>query len=108
MPIFMTKNCYSAEAMSHMISTADGRKEKIAKHLEQVGGKLIGYYFSFGEYDAVCIYEAPDSDSALTVLAAVKAMGFVTKMETTELFSTEDAAAAFNKAKGIEITPPKG
>ena len=108
MPIYMTKNSYSAEAMSHIINSADGRKEKIANHIEQAGGRLIDYYFSFGEFDGVCIYETPDSESALSVLAAIKAMGFVNKMETTELFSTEDAAEAFKKAKGIEISPPKG
>jgi len=39
MPIYMTQNRYSSEAISHMINTADGRKEKIAKHIEQVGGR---------------------------------------------------------------------
>lgn len=108
MPIYMTQNRYSSEAMYHMINTADTRKEKIANHIAEAGGKLIDYYFCLGEYDAVGIYEMPDRDSLLSLLAAVKAMGFVTKMETTELFSTDEAAEAFKKAKGIEITPPKG
>ncbi|MEM7009513.1 MAG: GYD domain-containing protein [Thermodesulfobacteriota bacterium] len=107
MPIYMTRNVYSSEAMSNMIKSADGRKEKIAQHIEQAGGKLLDYYFCFGEYDGVCIYETPDGESALSVLAAVKAMGFVTKMETTQLFRTEDGAEAFKRAKGIQVTPPK-
>ena len=107
MPIYMTRNVYSAEAMSNMVNSADGRKEKIANHIEQAGGKLLDYYFCFGEFDGVCIYEMPDGDSALSVLAAVHAMGFVTRMETTELFTSEEAARAFKKAKGIEISPPR-
>ena len=43
MPIYLTQNRYSPEAISHMINTADRRKEKIAKHIEQVDGKLIDY-----------------------------------------------------------------
>jgi len=35
-------------------------------------------------------------------------MGFVTEMKTTELFTSEEAAVAFKKAKGIEIAPPNG
>jgi len=35
-------------------------------------------------------------------------MGFVTDMKTTELYTSEEAATAFRKAKNIEITPPKG
>jgi uncharacterized protein with GYD domain len=108
MPIYLTQNRYSPEAISHMINTADGRKEKIAKHIEQVGGKLIDYYFCNGNYDAAGIYEVPDSETALSLCAAVKAMGFVTEMNTTELFTSEEAATAFKKAKGIDITPPKG
>ncbi len=108
MPIYMTRNRYSPEAMSHMIANADVRKEQIGKHLEQAGGRLIDYYFCYGEYDAVGIYEMPDRESALAIIAAVAAMGFVTDMETIELFTTEEASEAFKKAKGIVITPPKG
>ena len=50
----------------------------------------------------------PDSETALSLCAAVKAMGFVTEMKTTELFTSEEAAVAFKKAKGIEIAPPNG
>ena len=107
MPIYMTQNRYSPEAMSRMIDNADVRKEQIAKHLEQAGGKLIDYYFCYGEYDAVGIYEMPDRESALAILAAVKAMDFVSEMETTELFTIDEASEAFKKAKGIVITPPK-
>jgi uncharacterized protein with GYD domain len=53
----MTQNRYSPDAITHMINSADGRKEQIAKHIEQVGGKLIEYYFCNSDYDAVGIYE---------------------------------------------------
>ena len=106
MPIYITQNRYSSEAITNMINSADGRKEQIAKHIEQVGGKLIEYYFCNAEYDAVGIYELPDADTALSLCAAVKAMGFVTEMKTTALITSQEAANAFNKAKGINITPP--
>ena len=51
----MTQNRYSPEAITHMINSADGRREQIAKHIEQVGGNLIKYYFCNADYDAVDI-----------------------------------------------------
>jgi len=60
MPIYMTQNRYSPEAINHMINTGDGRKEQIAQYIEQAGGKLIEYYFCNSDYDAVAIYELPD------------------------------------------------
>lgn len=99
MPIYMTQNRYSPDAITHMINSADGRKEQIAKHIEQVGGKLIEYYFRNSDYDAVGIYELPDRDSALSLCAAVKALGFVTEMKTTELYTSEEAATAFKRAR---------
>lgn len=104
----MTQSSYSSEAMKHMIESADGRVSKIEKHIEQAGGKLLSLHFTLGEYNAVSIYEMPDEVSTLSLLAAVQAKGFITKMKTTELFSPEDAADAFKKARQIEISTPKG
>lgn len=88
-----------------MINSADGRWEQIAKHIEQVGGNLIEYYFCNADYDAVDIYELPDRETALSPNAVVKAMGFVTGIKTNELITSEEAVEAFKKAKDIERSP---
>ena len=63
MPLYMSQFSYKPEAMAAMINNPGDRSAKVAKHLEQVGGKLISFYFTFGEYDGICIYEAPDGVS---------------------------------------------
>ena len=108
MPLYMTQVSYKPEAMAKMISSTDERGSKVAKHIEQVGGKLICYYFTLGEYDAVGIYEVPDGVSALSVLSAAWSCDFLAKMKTTELFSTDEGHKAFERAGQIEITAPKG
>ncbi len=76
--------------------------------MENVGVKLIEYYFCNSDYDAVAICELPDRDTAFSLNEAVKAMGLAKEMKTTELYSSEEASTAFRKAKYMEITPPKG
>ena len=107
MLIYMTQNRCSPQTISHMINRVDGRKEQIAKHIEQFGVKLIEYYFCDAGYDAVGIYELPDRETAHILNAAVKAMEFVTEMKTTQLFTSEEPVEAFKKAKDIKITPSK-
>ena len=44
------------------------------EQVESMGGRLICWYLSFGEYDGLTIYEAPDDATAgAVVLAAARA-----------------------------------
>ena len=108
MPLYMTQVSYKPEAMAKMISSTDSRSSKVAKHIEQVGGKMICFYFTLGDYDAVGIFDVPDGVSALSVLSAAWSADFLTKMKTIELFSADEGLEAFKKAGDISITPPKG
>jgi uncharacterized protein with GYD domain len=54
------------------------RPERLAgeiKALEAMGGKLIGFYSTMGEYDYVGIAEAPSDEVAVTFLLALGAAG---------------------------------
>ena len=108
MPLYMSQFSYKPEAMAAMIKNPGDRSAQVAKHLEQVGGRLISFYYTFGEYNGLCIYEAPDGVSAFSTLAASWASGFLTNVKTTEIFSVEEGIEAFKKAGQIEITAPKG
>jgi hypothetical protein len=49
------------------------RRGPVGKLLETVGGKLHHYFFAFGEYDVVLLYEAPDHTSAAAPLLTAMA-----------------------------------
>ena len=36
--------------------------------LEKVGGKLIGGYYTFGEYDVVIVMEAPNDEAVMSLM----------------------------------------
>ena len=75
------------------IKDAPKRVEEAVKGLESMGGKLIGFYATMGEYDYVAIGEIPSDELAMTFALALGSQGNV---RTTSL-------KAFNKEKFKEI-----
>ena len=64
---------------------------------ESVSGKLLAAGFTFGDYDAAFMIEAPDDESAAAVSLAVTAGGAVKAAWTTKLLSGSQWVAALEK-----------
>lgn len=71
--------------------------------IEGFGGKLLCYYFSFGEYDGVGIAEFPDAISVAACSMKAAATGAFARFETTVLLTAAEAEAAMTKAKGAKV-----
>ena len=74
------------------------RIQAIKPAIENLGGKLINAYFSFGEYDFVLIVEMPDNLSAVGISMAFGAGGAVKSIKTTPLLSATETMEAMKKA----------
>ena len=98
MPLFMSQFSLTPEAVANLLSKPQDRSSEMAKHLEQVGGTLIGFYYSFGDYDGLAIYEVPDPGAAFGMLGAVFSSGFLKSSKTTQLLSEEEGVEALKKA----------
>ncbi len=108
MPLYMTQFSYTPEAWAAMARKPEDRSAPVKALVESVGGRLIGMYFCFGEYDALTITEGPDDISqAAGVLAAV-APGHLRSIKTTVLLSVSEAMEAMKKAGTIAFKGPKG
>ncbi len=107
MPLYLSQFSYTPEALEAMIETPEYRVAKVREHLEQVGGKLISFYYSFGDYHAFTIYEVPTGVDALSTLLAAQSKGYLTHCKTTEIFSPEEGLAAFRQAGTETIDVPK-
>ena len=55
MPLYMTQASFTSEAWASQIQTQQNRPEYMRTLVESNGGTLLGYYYAFGEYDAVII-----------------------------------------------------
>ncbi len=48
MPIFISQGRFSQSAMKGMVVRPEDRAEEVTKLVERAGGKLLGYYVTFG------------------------------------------------------------
>jgi uncharacterized protein with GYD domain len=69
----------------------------VEKVIEGLGGKVEGFYFAYGEYDAYVIADFPDASAGLAVSLAVNASGAV-RLSTVPLISPEELDAACKKS----------
>ena len=101
MPTYMCQGRYSRDAMKGMMASPEDRTEAISKLAQAVGGRLVSYYVTFGEYDWVLFMEAPDEIAVSAAVIAAAAGGGVTDMKTTVVMSGRDAMRAFGKAQDV-------
>ena len=59
------------------VKEAPARIEAVRKAAEAAGGKMIGWYLTFGRYDFVAITEAPNAKAEAGLLLASGAQGNV-------------------------------
>lgn len=78
------------------IKNAPKRGQEFIKGLEAMGGKLLAFYLTMGEYDYVGIAEAPSDEVALTFLAGLGAAGNV-RTTTMKAFRMEEFSSLVSK-----------
>ena len=84
--------------ISLMKVTDQGAKKAASAQMDEImgcitrdGGRWTGMYTVIGEYDYVCIFEAPTDETALTWLQNVSSRGDV-KTTTLKGFTKEELA----------------
>ena len=106
MPLYMTQVSYTAEAAGALARNPEDRGEGFGRLAESMGGRLLSFYYSFGEYDVLVIYEAPDESTAAAIVLAATAPGHLSKVKTTVLLSSEEGMEAMRKAGGATYRAP--
>jgi len=84
----------------------EDRTDIVRRLIESVGGRLESLYFSFGEYDTVCIYEVPDNTAAAALAIAVGASGALATSKTTLLLTAAEGREAMARSGSAAYTPP--
>jgi uncharacterized protein with GYD domain len=106
MPLYMIQSAFTADAWAIMAKTPQHRGESVRPAIEVLGGKLISYYFSFGEYDSVVIADLPDNASACAASIAAAAGGAIKAIKTTPLMTAEEGIEAMRTAGQAGYHPP--
>jgi uncharacterized protein with GYD domain len=74
--------------------------------IEKLGGKLHAWYYSWGDYDVVMLFDVPDNTNAAAVSMAVAAGGAVKEIKTTPLMAPDEGFDAMLLAQGAGYRPP--
>ena len=106
MAYYMCQVSYSQTAIKTLMSKPHDRTEVVRTATEKLGGKLLGFWYAFGQYDAVLIIEMPDNATAAALPLAAAAAGTISASHTTVLLTPTDAVAALKKAAKSGYRPP--
>jgi uncharacterized protein with GYD domain len=110
MPTYLTMFEYTNAAWHEMVERPEDREAATRTVMDANGGRLIAFYWMFGDHDGLAIYEAPDSVTAATVLAGIRATGRIERMVTRSLLTGQEALRVLELAKfaGSNYEPPGG
>ena len=71
------------------IKDSSDRFNSFKTSVEEAGGKLIGGYYTFGEYDVVVVIEAPNDEVVMSMMLKVGSAGNV-RTKTLKAFTAKE------------------
>jgi uncharacterized protein with GYD domain len=98
MPIYISRGRFTTDAVRGMMTKPENREEAVSSLFKSVGGRLIGWYLTFGPYDWLVIGEFPDNKAAASAVLAAAGGGSLSDVETTVAMTAADAKATFDAA----------
>ena len=102
MALYMYQASYTSESWATQLKNPQNRVEAVGRAAcEAVGGKLIGGWYCFGEYDLVIIADVPNNEAMSAIALAIAAGGALKSGKTTVLMSGAEGVAALKKAEAV-------
>jgi uncharacterized protein with GYD domain len=102
MALYMYQFAYTPESWAAQVKNPQNRVETVGRaSCEAAGGKFVGGWLCFGEYDAVFIADMPDMESMAAVALAVAAGGAIKSSKTTALMTGGQGVEALKKAATV-------
>ena len=98
MPIYISRGRFTTDAVNDLMAKPENREEALSNLFKSVGGRLMGWYLTFGHHDWLVIGEFPDDKAAASAILAAAAGGSLSEIETTVAMTAEDAKSTFQAA----------
>lgn len=106
MALYMAQFAYTAESLATMAKNPQDRSAPVRELIQKSGGRMIGFYFCFGEYDGVALFEAPDDNTATAIALVAASPRHLKAYKTTKLFTVEETLEAMRKAGSLTFQGP--
>jgi uncharacterized protein with GYD domain len=105
-PLYIYEAAYTSESLRTLINDPEDRLATVAKQIESSGVKMVAGGFSFGEYDVVAIFDAPDDVTMAAVSVAISAVGAIRAAKTNQLLTGPQFVETLKKAASIGYKAP--
>lgn len=105
---FLVQFSYASRSIKGLVDRPElDHAGQASAMVASLGGKLLGYWYSFGEFDGVALIEAPDCSVAAAVAMAVGGTGEVSKLQTSVLLTMDEARKAMHIAATATHLPAR-
>ncbi|HMB87089.1 MAG TPA: GYD domain-containing protein [Methylomirabilota bacterium] len=106
MPKFMVQASYTSPAWNKLVQRPENRMEALRPVVEKLGGEIIAWYYAFGDYDVVVLFDVPSNVNAAAFSMAIAGSGAVKDFKTTILMTPDEGFDALLLAQGAGYRPP--
>jgi uncharacterized protein with GYD domain len=106
MPTFMVQASYTSPAWNKLVQRPENRMEALRPVVEKLGGEIIAWYYAFGDYDVVVLFDVPSNVNAAALSMAIAGSGAVKDFKTTILMTPDEGFDALLLAQGAGYRPP--
>ncbi len=90
MPAYVILNKFTEQGVRGIKDTVK-RGQAVRQAIEAAGGRLIGIWWTQGQYDSVSIVEVPDEETGMALLMSTGMQGNI-RTETLRAFSEDEMA----------------
>ena len=102
---YMIQIKYNESSTKGLVAAPQNRQPQASVIMEKIGGRLVDFYFTLGEWDAVIIVEL-ESDVHAMAVAMADVAGGVGDTQITALYDMDEAVAAMRIAQSIDYKAP--
>lgn len=98
MASFLVQFSYTEQGLKGVMKEGGSkRRDAVEQLIKSLGGRLVGYYFAFGEYDGLALIDGLENVDAAAAGLIVAASGAV-KTKTTVLLTPEEIDKSTRKS----------
>ncbi|GAC1634691.1 MAG: hypothetical protein NVS4B2_21640 [Chloroflexota bacterium] len=110
MSLYLIQTAYTGESWKTQIQKRENVEDRIRPIIENLGGHIVGLYYTFGDYDLVGLMDMPSNEAAAAFALAVNAGGALRAFKTTPLLTVEQGREAMKMASeaGSKYRAPVG
>ncbi len=101
MPIYISQGRYTRDAIKGMLVKPEDRADAVGRLIAKAGGRLIGHYLTFGDYDFLVIADMPSETQMAAALLAAASRGGISDLRTMLAMTSVEAKGAFAAASDL-------